>query len=141
MLVKTADVRGAGTDSDTWITVYGTKGDSGERELFATGKNCFERNKLDTFILKVPDLGEPTHIKMKLAGNRDLLGSAAWCLDKVDVISSATNQSYNFPFFGGWFDSKSGWEHVIYRDGVQGAHNAMQEYKVTIFPPLTCHVI
>ena len=53
VLVKTADVRGAGTDSDTWITVYGSKGDSGERELFATGKNCFERNKLDTFVLKV----------------------------------------------------------------------------------------
>jgi hypothetical protein len=51
----------------------------------------------------------------------------------VDVISSATNQSYNFPFNGGWFDSKSGWEHIIYRDGVAGANNAMEDYKITVF--------
>jgi hypothetical protein len=52
VLVKTSDVRGAGTDGNVFITMYGPKGDSGEREI-ANGSDNFERNKLDTFIIKV----------------------------------------------------------------------------------------
>ena len=45
VLVRTSDVRGAGTDADVFLTVYGPKGDTGERELAASGNN-FERNKV-----------------------------------------------------------------------------------------------
>ena len=46
------DVRGAGTDSDVFITIYGTAGDTGERDL-ATSANNFERGRLDTFLFDV----------------------------------------------------------------------------------------
>ncbi len=46
VLVKTGDTRGAGTDSDVFITVFGPKGDTGEQELDAAGNN-FERNKVN----------------------------------------------------------------------------------------------
>ena len=39
-------MRGAGTDADVFMTVYGPKGDTGERELAASGNN-FERNKVN----------------------------------------------------------------------------------------------
>jgi hypothetical protein len=38
-------LRGAGTDADVFLTIYGPKGDTGERELEASGNN-FERNKV-----------------------------------------------------------------------------------------------
>ncbi len=61
MLVKTSDVRGAGTDANIFITLYGPKGDSGERQI-ETGANNFERNQLDTFIIKVSvDMPTATH--------------------------------------------------------------------------------
>ena len=40
--VYTSDVRGAGTDANVRMVLYGTKGDTGEREL-ANSKNNFER--------------------------------------------------------------------------------------------------
>ena len=45
VLVKTSDVRGAGTDADVFLTAYGPKGDTGERDLAASGNN-FERNQV-----------------------------------------------------------------------------------------------
>jgi len=52
ILVQTSDVRGAGTDSDVFITLYGPKGDSGERALESSA-NDFERGKQDVFMLTV----------------------------------------------------------------------------------------
>ena len=43
--VKTSDVRGAGTDADVFLTIYGPTGDTGERELASAGNN-FERNQV-----------------------------------------------------------------------------------------------
>ncbi len=45
MTVYTSDIRGAGTDSDIFITIYGEKGDSGER-LLDNSQNNFERNQV-----------------------------------------------------------------------------------------------
>ena len=85
--------------------------------------------QLDTFILKSPDVGEPDHIRIRSDGGG--LGSA-WHLEKIDIISSATNTSYCFPF-NNWIDDKNGLEHIIWRDGVQGTSMPMQEYRVTVY--------
>lgn len=52
VLVQTSDLRGAGTDSDIFITLFGPKGDTGERPLESSA-NDFERGKLDTFMFTV----------------------------------------------------------------------------------------
>ena len=45
MKVKTADLFGAGTDANVFITMGGDKGDSGERQLQDSNNiNKFERN-------------------------------------------------------------------------------------------------
>jgi hypothetical protein len=42
--VYTGDVSGAGTDSNVFVTVYGTNADSGERQLKdSDNRNKFER--------------------------------------------------------------------------------------------------
>lgn len=45
--VKTGDKSGAGTDADVFVTLFGEKGDSGERELSSSEHiNKFERNQV-----------------------------------------------------------------------------------------------
>jgi hypothetical protein len=41
--VTTGDRRGAGTDANVFITVFGQTGDSGKRQLTNHLQNCFER--------------------------------------------------------------------------------------------------
>ena len=45
VVTKTSDLRGAGTDADVAMTLYGDKGDTGERKL-DNSKNNFERNEV-----------------------------------------------------------------------------------------------
>ena len=61
--VKTSDCRGAGTDGDVWVTIFGAKGDSGERAL-ESSRNDFERGKEDSFWLEGADLGALTGLQV-----------------------------------------------------------------------------
>ena len=45
VIVKTSDLRGAGTDADIFLVVYGPLGDTGER-LLDNSANNFERNQV-----------------------------------------------------------------------------------------------
>ena len=49
--MKTSDVRGAGTDANVFVTLFGANGDSGELHLkeSETNKDPFENNNVDTF--------------------------------------------------------------------------------------------
>lgn len=46
--VKTGDLSGAGTDANVFLTMFGDKGDSGERKLHSseTHTDKFERNQV-----------------------------------------------------------------------------------------------
>ena len=46
--VYTGDVRGGGTDANVFLTIFGDKGDSGERKLHKseTHSNKFERGQV-----------------------------------------------------------------------------------------------
>lgn len=52
--VHTGDVSGAGTDANVFLTIFGDKGDSGERKLHKsdTYSDKFERNHVSTFSMK-----------------------------------------------------------------------------------------
>jgi hypothetical protein len=43
--VATSDLRGAGTDADVFLTLFGDRGDSGERRLDSSADD-FERGKV-----------------------------------------------------------------------------------------------
>lgn len=72
IITRTGDIRGAGTDANVFITLHGEKvcrfvrrlhltecsqGESGQRNLVNGGRNNFERNQVDTFILDCIDIG------------------------------------------------------------------------------------
>jgi hypothetical protein len=82
--VHTSDKWGSGTDANVFCTIYGDKGDTGERELAhsETHKNKFERKQVDRFKIDCADLGNIFKLKIR----HDNAGlSADWLLDRVEV--------------------------------------------------------
>lgn len=59
----TGDLRGAGTDSNVFITIFGDLGDSGQK-LLDTKENNFERGKKDIFPVKCPNVGKVSKIRI-----------------------------------------------------------------------------
>ncbi|KAL7975753.1 hypothetical protein Chor_001243, partial [Crotalus horridus] len=64
--VKTGDKKNAGTDSNVFIVLYGSKDDTGTIFLKAskTNRNKFERDKVDVFTVECVDLGDLKKIKI-----------------------------------------------------------------------------
>lgn len=52
VIVKTGSDRGAGTDANVFITLYGERGCTTKRKLNSR-KNDFERDQRDSFVLEV----------------------------------------------------------------------------------------
>ncbi|XP_013416715.1 lipoxygenase homology domain-containing protein 1 isoform X2 [Lingula anatina] len=104
IIVKTGDEWGAGTNANVFMTLYGTNGDTGKRQLDQKFRDLFERNQTDEFEIEVLDLGELTKMRIE----HDNSGfRPAWLLEKVEVINQATNKSTIFPC-NKWFDKKKG---------------------------------
>ena len=62
--VKTGDVRGAGTDANVTLKIFGDKGDTGDLALQASenNKNKFERGRTDLFKPEASDIGKVGHV-------------------------------------------------------------------------------
>lgn len=61
--VFTGNIRGAGTDADVSITLFGEQGDSGPMNL-DNDRNNFEKGRKDTFTLECPHLGKLKKIRI-----------------------------------------------------------------------------
>lgn len=70
----TGDVRGAGTDANVYIVLFGDNGESGQRFL-DNKKNNFERGKKDTFVVESPNLGKIKKIRIGVFQNRNIKDS------------------------------------------------------------------
>jgi hypothetical protein len=129
--VTTGDRRGAGTDANVFIVVYGKNGQTKEIKL-DNPQNNFERSKTDQFGFESPELGELT--KLRIWHDNSGFG-ASWFLDKVVITHMDTNKETYF-LCGKWF-SKDHDDGLILRelpasdkDGV--ASLPMINYKVSV---------
>ena len=61
--VVTGNRRGAGTNANVFVELYGSKGKSGERKL-STSANNFERARTDIFDVVAVDVGEIEKIRI-----------------------------------------------------------------------------
>eukprot|EP00118_Oscarella_pearsei_P018809 m.194954 g.194954 ORF g.194954 m.194954 type:complete len:1783 (+) comp39514_c0_seq3:1043-6391(+) len=95
VLVFTGDVRFAGTDADVYMTIFGTRGDSGERQLRSSSrlKNKFERNDVDVFSVEVADLGILERIRVRV--DEKYLGTEYY-LEKVVISDLEDGLSTSF---------------------------------------------
>ena len=88
MVIHTGDVRGAGTDANVILTLYGEKGKSDEFKLGNKTDN-FERGKLNKFKVESEDIGMLTKIRI---GHDNSGFGAAWFLDKVKFYARKNAQ-------------------------------------------------
>ncbi|GLD72495.1 lipoxygenase homology domain-containing protein 1 [Lates japonicus] len=102
IIVITGDEKGAGTDANVFITVYGSNGDSGRRQLRQRLRNLFEREQTDRFVLEMLDMGDLQKVRVE-HDNSGL--SPGWLLDRVEVTNTANGVTTIF-LCGKWLDTK-----------------------------------
>lgn len=109
--VKTGDARSSGTSANVGITVFGSLGDSGEREL-DTSASDFKRGAKDHFFFECADIGEFHRVTIGHDGSGM---SPAWLLDSVEVTDLGTGVTALFPH-AAWLDSKNGASVTLHPD-------------------------
>ncbi|XP_059213530.1 lipoxygenase homology domain-containing protein 1 [Centropristis striata] len=102
IIVITGDEKGAGTDANVFITIFGSNGDSGSRQLRQKFRNLFEREQTDRFLLEMLDMGELQKVRVE-HDNSGL--SPGWLLDRVEVTNTANGVTTIF-LCGKWLDTK-----------------------------------
>ncbi|KAJ6650687.1 hypothetical protein lerEdw1_004923, partial [Lerista edwardsae] len=111
VIVVTGFEKGAGTDANVFITVFGAYGDSGKRALKQRYRNLFERGKDNRFYLEILELGELKKVRIE----HDNSGiSAGWLVERVEITNSATGVTTNFPC-GKWLDENRG-DGLLWRE-------------------------
>ncbi|KAH3714459.1 lipoxygenase-like protein [Pelomyxa schiedti] len=126
----TGDRRGAGTDANVYLIMFGDKGASPKSQLDGPG-NRFERGRADEFGLECIDLGNLTKI---VIGHDNSGFGASWFLDKVVIKEEESGSTWYF-LCGKWL-SKHEEDKLIEReldaltaDGV--ASLPLMRYRVT----------
>ncbi|XP_032531612.1 lipoxygenase homology domain-containing protein 1 [Chiroxiphia lanceolata] len=110
-IVVTGFEKGAGTDANVFITIYGLNGDSGKRALKQKFRNLFERGKTNRFYLETLDMGELKKVRIE----HDNSGLApGWLVERVEITNSATGVTTIFPC-GKWLDENRG-DGLIWRE-------------------------
>ena len=95
-VVVTSDVKGSGTDSNVWLTIFGTNGDSGELALKKSAEHMdkFERGQTDTFSFTLAqDLGDVNKVSLRF----DFKGLAAdWLPSRVIIMHVSSGKEWEF---------------------------------------------
>lgn len=111
--VKTADERGAGTNANAFMTIFGALGDSGELALrdSTTHINKLEKGNTDVYSFDLLDLGAVHKVRV---WHDDSGTASGWLLDSIEVENKTTSSTYTFPC-GKWLDKSQG-DHQIQRE-------------------------
>uniref|UniRef100_I3LDH6 Lipoxygenase homology PLAT domains 1 n=1 Tax=Sus scrofa TaxID=9823 RepID=I3LDH6_PIG len=82
VVTATGDVRGAGTDANVFITIFGENGLSPKLHLTSKSKSAFEKANVDVFRVRTNNVG----LIYKIRIEHDNTGlNASWYLDRVIV--------------------------------------------------------
>ena len=97
IVVKTADVRGAGTDVPCFIEINGTRNgsavSSGPVELHNGSRSAFERGAVDEFSVHGPDFDMVTHIGL---GHSSTAPGIGWRPASVELRGSRSEHAVDF---------------------------------------------
>ncbi|GAB4821886.1 hypothetical protein N2152v2_008932 [Parachlorella kessleri] len=103
LAVRTADMKGAGTDSNLRFILHGASRSSHVIPL-PTGPGAFERGKVDHFRFRLPTVGNLQRLELLSDGSGQNPG---WFCDSVSVTESSTGTATYF-LCNRWLDSKHG---------------------------------
>lgn len=93
--VRTGSDSLAGTDSNVYIRLMGTEGQTEEIHLPARDIFAFEAGSVDTFVLEVPDIGE---LQRCCIGHDNSDHGFGWHLLDVRVEDDETDRTWVFTF-------------------------------------------
>ncbi|KAJ8339353.1 hypothetical protein SKAU_G00361390 [Synaphobranchus kaupii] len=97
--IWTSDVKGAGTDAQVFLQIYGDKGKSDEMRL-ENNSDSFEQGQLDKFMIEMPCLGKILKLRVWHEKRHPFAG---WHLDRVTLMKTLTKEKYSFSC-GRWLD-------------------------------------
>eukprot|EP00727_Mastigamoeba_balamuthi_P010665 m51a1_g6220 hypothetical protein (2032) ;mRNA; r:217273-223689 len=126
----TGDRLGAGTDANVHVTLFGTRGDSGRRQLSGRAlRNAFERGARDAFdVVCDGDLGDLTRV---VVGHDNSGAGAAWFLEEVRVTDAETGREWVFPC-ARWLARSEDDGRTERELAARGSSVAMVDYTVTV---------
>ncbi|TNN21606.1 Lipoxygenase y domain-containing protein 1 [Liparis tanakae] len=87
--ILTSDVKGAGTDAQVFLQIYGEKGKSDEIRL-ENNSDSFEQAQLDKFMVEMPDMGKLRKVRIWHEKRHPFAG---WHLAKVRAIALSAGGS------------------------------------------------
>eukprot|EP00887_Chlorella_sp_A99_P006398 scaffold3.g6398.t1 len=100
LVVCTSDLPDAGTSSEVWVALHGSRGSSARVHLPAQAGD-FGRGQEDVFRVQLAGVGAPERLSVGLSGQ----GAAPdWHLEQVEVTEEATGETVFFPC-GLWLSS------------------------------------
>ncbi|KAM6219878.1 lipoxygenase homology domain-containing protein 1 isoform 3-T3 [Rhynchocyon petersi] len=111
VIVTTGYEPGAGTDANVFVTIFGSNGDTGKRELKQKMRNLFERGSTDRFFLETLELGELRKVRVEHDSRGYFSG---WLVEKLEVTNTSTGVATIFNC-GQWLDKKRG-DGLTWRD-------------------------
>nr|XP_020651634.1 lipoxygenase homology domain-containing protein 1-like isoform X1 [Pogona vitticeps]XP_020651635.1 lipoxygenase homology domain-containing protein 1-like isoform X1 [Pogona vitticeps]XP_020651636.1 lipoxygenase homology domain-containing protein 1-like isoform X1 [Pogona vitticeps] len=79
LFISTDSSPGSGTDSDVYVTLKGSMGDTGKRKLPKKGEDIFVKGKVDVFQIEAVDIGTPYELLVEKGKGSD------WHLEKIVV--------------------------------------------------------
>ncbi|MED6262282.1 Lipoxygenase y domain-containing protein 1, partial [Ataeniobius toweri] len=97
--IWTSDIKGAGTDAQVFLQIYGEKGKSDEIKLENNSDN-FEQGQIDKFMIEMPDIGRLLKLRIWHEKRNPFAG---WHLAKVTLFKMLTMDKYSFEC-GRWLD-------------------------------------
>ncbi|XP_071988971.1 lipoxygenase homology domain-containing protein 1 isoform X1 [Engystomops pustulosus] len=121
----TGDVRGAGTDANVFVTLFGEFGITPKIHLTSKSRTAFERTKTDVFRVKTNNVGPIKKIRIE----HDNTGmNAGWYLDRV-IITDMNRPHLRFYFpCNNWLSKEDG-DGLYVRD-LLGSLNPMDVPKM-----------
>jgi len=108
IVILTGDTRGAGTNANVSLTIFGDKGDSGALTLDGE-EDCFERGQRATFGIELVDVGVIQRIKI---GHDNSGFFPGWFVGTIQIRNESTGQEWNFDV-NQWFDKSKGDKLIV----------------------------
>uniref|UniRef100_A0A8D2L3F2 Lipoxygenase homology domains 1 n=1 Tax=Varanus komodoensis TaxID=61221 RepID=A0A8D2L3F2_VARKO len=125
VVTVTGDVRGAGTDANVFVTLFGEFGITPKAHLTSKSSSAFERSKTDVFRVRTNNVGTIKKIRIE----HDNTGmNASWFLDRV-IVTDMNRPHLRFYFpCNNWLSRDDG-DGLYVRDLI-GSLNPMDVPKV-----------
>ncbi|KAK5878421.1 hypothetical protein CesoFtcFv8_023828 [Champsocephalus esox] len=134
VVTVTGDVKGAGTDANVFVTLFGEFGVTPKVHLASKSRTAFEKNKTDVFRIKTHNVGAMKKLRIEHDNTGGL--NASWFLDRV-VVTDMHRPHLRFYFpCNNWLSREEG-DNLYVRD-LLGSMNPMDvpklnKYIVSVF--------